>query len=316
MMQTHGAIIIEAARAGWVASIRGEVDVMDGKKNGSGRLVFLPSLTLLTLRLLSPGHWGDAFTAEQSPLRLFMLKRYAWIEVRFLALLFWVINLHKRYPIFGKLWVRKLSYHVAGKFVGEHMIACQPMTLDEILEFIDGLPADSRIAVGPCRCRLATHACDHPLDTDIVILTGTQIWLDLFPGDYRVISKEEAKKRVSECYELALVPMLDRHMYYRGSTNYFVVCNCCGCSCIPINGYRYYKGTGFRFIPSVYRSVVDPEKCEGCATCVEVCAFEERRIVDGKAEVLDCQGCGLCVKFCPNGANSMVERKSISRAKT
>jgi heterodisulfide reductase subunit A-like polyferredoxin len=102
--------------------------------------------------------------------------------------------------------------------------------------------------------------------------------------------------------------MLDRHMYFRGSTNYFVICNCCGCSCLPIIAYRTFREDGYHYIPSVYRSVVDLEKCEGCSTCVEVCAFDERRLNGGKAEVLSCQGCGLCVKFCPNQANSMVRR--------
>jgi ferredoxin len=277
-------------------------------KQGHSGLLLYPLMALGMLLRMTPYHWGDPFIAEESGLRLFMLKRYAWIEVRFLALLFWVINLPDRFPIFGKLWVRKLSYHALGKFVGEHMVACQVMTLGEMLEFLDGMTEESRIAVGPCRCRLATHACDHPLETDIVIMTGTQIWLDLFPKDYRVISREEAKEKIKECYELKLVPMLDRHMYYRGSTNYFVICNCCRCSCVPINGYIYYKGTGFRFIPSVYRSTVDLDKCEGCGTCVEVCAFEERRLNGGHAQVLDCQGCGQCVRVCPNQANRMVKR--------
>ncbi len=41
---------------------------------------------------------------------------------------------------------------------------------------------------------------------------------------------------------------------------------------------------------------------------MEVCAFEERLLRDGKAIVLDCQGCGQCVRVCPSGANRMVKR--------
>jgi ferredoxin len=281
-----------------------------GKRDGEGHggLLLFPLMLLGLLLRTAPLHWGDPLIAEKSGLRLFMLKRYAWIEVRFLAFLYWILNLPEKLPIFGKLWVRKLNYYLAGKFVGEHMIAGQVMTPGEMLEFIDDLPEESRMAVGPCRCRLATHACDHPLETDIVIMTGTDIWLDLFPQDYRVIDREEAKRIVREGYEIGLVPMLDRHMYFRGSTNFFVICNCCRCACLPINGYIYYKGTGFRFIPSVYRSAVDPDKCEGCGTCVEVCAFEERKLFGGKVRVLDCQGCGQCVRVCPNQANSMVNR--------
>lgn len=271
---------------------------------GYGGLLLLPLLLLGAVLRATPGHWGDILIAEESGFRRFLLKRYAWMEVRLLAVFYWLL----RKPFMSNPWVNRFFYYAMAKFAGERMVASQVMTREEMLEFIDGMPAEHRIAVGPCRCRLATHACDHPLETDIVIMTGTEIWLDLFPKDYRVISREEAKEIVRECYELGLVPMLDRHMYYQGSRNYFVICNCCKCACLPIWAYRTYKESGYHYIPSVYRSVVDLDRCEGCGACVEVCAFEERRLSGGKAEVLDCQGCGLCVKFCPNQANSMVKR--------
>lgn len=249
-------------------------------------------------------HLGEAFTGEESGLRLFLLKSYARYEVQLLAFLYWL--LHRSFV--SNRWVRIALYYGLAKFVGERAITPQVMTLGEMEAFIEGLPDDSELAVGPCRCRLATHACDHPLETDIVILTGTQIWLDLFPRDYRRISKEEAVEIVRKSYEIGLVPMLDRHMYFGGNANYFVICNCCPCSCLLILAYLTFKGEGYHYVPSVYRSVVDRDKCDGCGTCVEVCAFDERVLKDGKAEVLDCQGCGLCVKFCPNQANSMVRR--------
>ena len=277
------------------------------KKEEYSGLLLLPLMAAWMLRQLTPYHWGDPLIAEDSKLRLFLLKSYARFEVQILAFLYWLF--HRRFM--SNPWMRKFMFYAQWKVSTERGIVSQVMTLEEILEFIEDMPEENRIAVGPCRCRLATKACDHPLETDIVIMTGTQIWLDLFPEDYRAITKEEAQEIVKDCYEQALVPMLDRHMYYRGSTNLFVICNCCGCSCLPIIGYKTYKEDGYHFIPSVYRSTVDLDKCEGCATCVEVCAFEERRLDGGKAQVLDCQGCGLCVKFCPNGANSMVERKPM-----
>jgi Pyruvate/2-oxoacid:ferredoxin oxidoreductase delta subunit len=269
-----------------------------------GGLLLLPLAVAGIMRNLNPHHWGDVFIAEGSRLRRFLLKHYARFEVQLLAVFYWLLNR----PFVSNPWIRKFMYYSLAKFMAERAIASQVMTLGEMEEFIRELPGESTIAVGPCRCRLATHACDHPLETDIVILTGAPIWLELFPSDYRVIDKEEALEIVGKCYEQALVPMLDRHMYFRGSTNYFVICNCCACSCLPIIGYRTFKEDGYSYVPSVYRSVVDLDKCEGCATCVEVCAFDERRLKEGKAEVLDCQGCGLCVKFCPNQANSMVAR--------
>lgn len=252
----------------------------------------------------TPAHWGDAFIAEESRLRQRMLKFYARYEVQLLAFFYWLLNR----GFMSNPWVRKFFYYALAKFMAERAIVSQVMTLGEMEEFVKELPEDSQMAVGPCRCRLATRACDHPLETDIVILTGTPIWLELFPGDYRLIDKEEALRIVRESNEKGLVQMLDRHMYFRGSANYFVICNCCGCSCLPIIGYRTFKEDGYHYIPSRYRSTVDVRKCQGCGTCMEVCAFRERRLEGGKAKIDDCQGCGLCVRFCPNQANAMVQR--------
>lgn len=55
--------------------------------------------------------------------------------------------------------------------------------------------------------------------------------------------------------------------------------------------------------------VVDAEKCVGCGTCVEQCAFDALEMnEDGKAVAKDftCEGCGLCVRLCPQQAIQMV----------
>lgn len=282
------------------------VDRIAQRHGGERRcgILFLPVIALGVLHLLSPMHWGNVFIEEQSWFRLLLMKVFARVELRLLAAFYWM--LHRDFM--KEAWVRKVLYWSMAKFAGERMVVGEVKTLEEMLEFIAGLPDSSTIALGPCRCRLATHACGHPMETDIFILTGAPIWLKAFPGDFRPITREEASKVVNDCYEIGLVPMLDRHMYFRGSTNYFVICNCCACACLPIQAYRGFKREGYHFIPSAQVSVVDLDKCTGCATCVEVCAFGERELRDGKVRVLDCQGCGLCVKPCPNRANRMVER--------
>ena len=225
-------------------------------------LIFPSLLAVSMLSRAVPFHLSDPFIAEGSRLRQMALKVYARFEVQLLAIFYWI--LHR--PFMANRWIRKALYYGLAKFFAEMAIVSKVMTLQETERFIlEELPEDSQIAVGPCRCRLATHACDHPLETDIVILTGTPLWLDLFPKDYRVISKEEALSKVRECNEVGLVQMLDRHMYYRDSTNYFVICNCCACACLPIIGYKLFKGDGYHYIPSTYISVVDTDACRGCA---------------------------------------------------
>ncbi len=53
---------------------------------------------------------------------------------------------------------------------------------------------------------------------------------------------------------------------------------------------------------------VNVEKCDGCATCVEMCAMEAIKIENGKAVVSEgCTECGLCIDECPKEALSLEE---------
>ena len=55
-------------------------------------------------------------------------------------------------------------------------------------------------------------------------------------------------------------------------------------------------------------AVIDPEKCEGCETCVDECPVEAISMNDdGIAEVDEdeCVECETCVDVCPNGAITM-----------
>ena len=52
-------------------------------------------------------------------------------------------------------------------------------------------------------------------------------------------------------------------------------------------------------------SVVDPDKCAACLTCVRACPYNVPVInAEGKAEieVANCQGCGICASECPGKA--------------
>lgn len=55
---------------------------------------------------------------------------------------------------------------------------------------------------------------------------------------------------------------------------------------------------------------IDPERCTGCGTCAEVCAFGAIRLENGGAVVdpTHCEGCKACVVLCPREAIDFPDR--------
>lgn len=87
------------------------------------------------------------------------------------------------------------------------------------------------------------------------------------------------------------------------------VCFCCGCGC----GWFRGEDGGLVTDPcakSRYREETDLEGCTLCGDCAEVCAWQARRIVDGRmlVEGARCYGCSACEYACPEAAIAMVPR--------
>jgi len=59
-----------------------------------------------------------------------------------------------------------------------------------------------------------------------------------------------------------------------------------------------------------YEVVVDPEKCEGCEECIEVCPVDVYELVDDKSVPVnaeECLGCESCVEVCEHEAITVTE---------
>lgn len=122
-----------------------------------------PSVTAAALMALAsfagPFRLVDTFTAEESAVRKGPLKFYARFEVQLLRFFYRLLNR----PFVMRRWVRKSLYHALARFMSRRAVTRKVMALPEVEGFIEGLPAGGAVAVGPCRRRPATRACDEHL---------------------------------------------------------------------------------------------------------------------------------------------------------
>ncbi len=251
-------------------------------------------------------------TGEQSRFRrwtLFIFARY--LEV---PLLGWSYRLLRgRYRRLGRirplraLLGRMLAYPFA--VLGD---TGRPMPAAAVLDLIDSL--DGGFAVGPCRCRIAHRDCDHPLETDIVIRTGVEAWTRAFPGEYRMIEKEEAKRIVSGSSRAGMWQMVFVHCPVN-EENEYVICNCCECGCVPYILNRELGQARYPLLPGTHVSRTDTARCTGRHDCVTACPFDARTAVEGGVRLTSfCFGCGACEKACPEGAITMALRPGAHKA--
>jgi UDP-glucose 4-epimerase len=133
-----------------------------------------------------------------------------------------------------------------------------------------------------------------------------------------VATKEQALEHVRNAIAEGLVPTIGRNVAeaedghgVKDTGRFLSGCFCCECCCIAVKTSEYADRSSMAGDSTRedrgWKINVDPEKCDGCSTCIEACPFKLRYIEDGKSSVDNsyCAGCGRCVKVCPNGAISI-----------
>jgi Na+-translocating ferredoxin:NAD+ oxidoreductase subunit B len=109
------------------------------------------------------------------------------------------------------------------------------------------------------------------------------------------VTKEEALAVLDKTEKIGLV-----HTVSNVAEGIYYVCNCCGCCCGILRGITEF-GIEKSVAAANYYSVIDPEICQGCGTCVKRCQMHAISLQDAISVVnrSKCIGCGLCVTGCP-----------------
>jgi electron transport complex protein RnfB len=160
--------------------------------------------------------------------------------------------------------------------------------------------------VRDCICRkqqdlVRTRKCSFPLHVELIFYTAGEPSGSPVPP---FVSKEEALAVLDKTEEIGLV-----HTVSNVAEGVYYVCNCCGCCCGILRGITEF-GIEKSVAAANYYSVIDPEKCQGCGTCIERCQMKAVS-TQGEISVVNrakCIGCGLCVTGCPADA-ARLERK-------
>jgi len=178
-------------------------------------------------------------------------------------------------------------------------------TVEEIINKFDD------IAVGYCFCRqrrsLLGDDCSTQAPTLNCFTFGKSARHTAAQGFAKKVTKQEALKIMHEAAQAGLIHKAF-HPGSRESSPETSICNCCKDCCDTLGLWR--RGT-LPLINSTYHlSVIDPQACSGCGTCVDWCPTDAIALNDdgiAQREESACLGCGVCSRFCPEEAISLKE---------
>jgi len=178
-------------------------------------------------------------------------------------------------------------------------------TVEEIINKFDD------IAVGYCFCRQRRSLLGSSCSTDAPTLNcftfGKSARHTVAQGFAKKIDRTEALKIMKAAEQAGLIHKAF-HPGSRESSPETSICNCCKDCCDTLELWR--GGTLPLINSTYYLSVIDPDACSGCGTCVQWCPTDAIALNDEGVAQRDenaCLGCGVCSRFCPEEAISLQE---------
>ena len=186
----------------------------------------------------------------------------------------------------------------------------QVITLDEALKIVDIMYP---IALITCACRRSMQGLpDEENFTCMGMGPGMykwERWPDTYRGGVHFLTPEEAKEVLTKLNKRGLV----QSVFTFGTPYLGGLCNCEYPDCAAISTTVDF---GIRMLwKGHYVAQIDPELCNGCASCVHRCQFKALNFVPSRNKAyidqFQCFGCGQCVTECDQDAITLVERASL-----
>ncbi|MBT3363407.1 MAG: ferredoxin-like protein [Chloroflexi bacterium] len=145
-------------------------------------------------------------------------------------------------PIIGG-FIRKVGNMFGGNIQGAYLLK-----VDEAYQIIDRAHS---IALGPCTCRSVFKNCDAPMYAEIMLSIDKTVFAfnPKKSDNYRMIDKTEAKDVVKRCHDMGLI-----HTMIKCKGDYYALCNCCTCCCVP---FRLLKNYGIGSAMVRQKDIVD-----------------------------------------------------------
>ena len=177
----------------------------------------------------------------------------------------------------------------------------------------------SNIVLRTCPCRERWDCQNHSIEYGCIFMGDDTKNMVLSPDQGYKATKKQALEHVKNAIADGLVPIIGRNVAeaedghgVKDTGRFLAGCFCCECCCIGVKTRQYSSILSEFMVGETsdtergFKIKIDQEKCTGCGTCLDVCVFKGRKVLEGKATVDpdNCIACGRCVDACPNGAIS------------
>jgi NAD-dependent dihydropyrimidine dehydrogenase PreA subunit len=162
-----------------------------------------------------------------------------------------------------------------------------------------------------CMCRWMQRGVKEACCINFGVLSGVIEKLPRFIPKNNVyrLDREEAIKRIEQHNRKGYVASV----WFQPVPYINAICSCENPEC---GGLRLRQDFGLNSVyKAEYVAEIDPDRCQGCKSCVSMCQFSALRYIPSQGRVMvdlrKCFGCGVCRHACKNDSIRMVPREQF-----